>query len=809
MDVKIDIEAQSKVHNKKLFNGKKCTGILSLITILILTLQKIYNSANFSSFVSVASPYPENIISTYNLSSLILLNALETNYAGQWLKDYTQSNQLAGTNLEMVNYTLSKYQEFGLSDAFIDEYTSYISYPLDNSLSLIQNYSRVVYKPSLIEDKIEEDPNSLNPVPAFLGYAANGNVTAQFVYCNYGTYQDFQQLEDMGVDLKGKIAIVKYGLIYRGLKIKFAQDHDMAAVLLYSDPIDDGDVTVQNGFKPYPNGFARNPSAIQRGSALFLSSGPGDPTTPGYALKPGEDGERVDPYNTIPKIPALPISYKEVTPILQKLKGYGPKINQWNTLIDGYDLSIGPNPQYTLNLYSNQDFNITTMNNIMGKIKGYDDSKFILIGNHHDSWTPAAADPHSGSATMLEIIRAFNDLVETGWKPKISIVFASWDGEEYGLIGSTEFAEYYAQQLKAKCVAYINTDVSTIGNILTMHSSPLLNDVLLETTKELPYPNSSITLYDHFMEKAGGKIGTLGSGSDYTVFLEHLGIPSVDLGFKNDLKNSSVYQYHSIYDSYTWMEKFGDPGFVYHNLMAKLMSLITLHLADEPVLHLRTNDYATALHQYFKDLDIPTEWLEKPKHHPHPPHGKPHHGKPHHDKPPHEKPHHDKPPYEKPHHDKTHEKHHPHELKPRGCHDKEFHVPGHHTPSLKKLVKQVNKKLKKLESKTQDFDEYLESLVKLFEDWDSLSYFERIKLYFKTKGANSVLQFYERHLLDHKGLNNRPWFKHVVYASGRYTGYKGQELPGLAEAIEDGDVKDFTERLERFSSLLDTLLRMG
>lgn len=693
--------------------------------------------SNYHTFLT-----PPNTEDHYELSKSVILQALHTNNASDWSKDYSKELQLGGTNLAMVNYTLEKFQEFGLQDTFIDVYTSYMSYPLDNGLHLLKNNS-VVYTPNLVEDIIDEDPTSNQTVPAFLGYAASGNVTAEYVYCNYGSFEDFQKLEELGVDLKGKIAVIRYGKIFRGLKVKFAQDHGMAAVLLYTDTYDDGEIIEQNGYKAYPHGPARNPSAIQRGSSQFLSYTPGDPTTPGYAIKPGEKKERQFPYKTTPTIPALPISYKEVQPILAKLKGHGPKIDGWKGLVEDFDYSIGPNPKFTLNLYNKQEFNITNIYNIMGKIKGKDDSKFILVGNHHDSWTPSAGDPHSGSATILEVVRAFGELLKIGWVPNVSIVFASWDAEEYGLIGSTEYAEYYAQKLKKECIAYLNTDVASVGPILTLSASPLLNDLLLETAKELKYPNSTKSLYEHFISYQG-KIGTLGSGSDYTVFLEHLGIPSVDLGFSSDIKKSPIYQYHSIYDSYHWMKHFGDPGFVYHNLMSKYMSLLILHLTEEPILRLRTHDYATALSSYFESLDIPHKWASKK------------------------------------------------------CHN-----------SLKKSIKKVKSQLESLELKTLENDANLEKLAEMHENWDDLSYWQRIKLHFKTKAANTVLTYFERHLLDNDGLNEREWYKHFVYASGRYTGYKGQELPALAEAIEDQNKADFEKKLLVFSKILKNLNNMS
>lgn len=677
----------------------------------------------------------------YELSKSIIIKALHTNYAAKWLNEYSSELQLAGTNMAMVNFTLSKFQEFGLQDAYVDIYTSYMSYPLENGLHLLKN-NTIVFTPKLIEDVIEEDPTSKQSVPAFLGYAANGNVTTEYVYCHYGTQEDFQKLVKLGVDLRDKIAIIRYGKIFRGLKVKFAQDHGMAAVLLYTDTYDDGEITEQNGYKPYPEGPARNPSAIQRGSSQFLPYTPGDPTTPGYAIKPGEDKERQSPYLTIPTIPALPISYREVQPILAKLKGCGQRVEGWSGLVDDFDYSTGPNPKYTLNLYNMQEFNVTNMHNVMGKIKGKDDSKFILVGNHHDSWTAAAGDPHSGSAVVLEVIRAFNELLKIGWVPNVSIVFASWDGEEYALVGSTEYAEYYSKMLKRECIAYLNTDVATVGPILKLSASPILNEVLLTSAKELTYPNSTQSLYDHFIAY-NGKIGTLGSGSDYTAFLDHLGIPSADMGFSSDLKKSAIYQYHSIYDSYHWMEKFGDPGFVFHNLMSKYISLVILHLVEEPVLKLRTHDYALALTSYFNALDIPEEWVTK------------------------------------------------------NCHN----LSG-------KLVKKVKSELEDLEKNTLAIDANLEKLVEMHQDWDNLSYWQRIKLHFKTKAANTVLTYFERHLLDHEGLNERRWYKHFVYSSGRYTGYKGQELPALAEAIEDQNKKDFEKKLMVFSKILKNLNSM-
>lgn len=565
----------------------------------------------------------------YDTNQLTLLTALKTNLAGNWMKEYTKANQLAGTNPAMAHWTLNQFSELGLVDTVIDEYTSLISYPLESSLKLYDAKGKLIYEPSLVEDELEEDENSKNKVPAFLGYGANGNVTANYIFANYGTVDDFQLLVDQGVDIKGKIVIMRYGKIYRGLKVKFAQDHGAIGALLFTDTIDDGPIVVENGYEAYPNGPARNPSSIQRGSSMFLSYTPGDPTTPGYAIKPGDKKtKRQDPHHVIPYIPALPISFKEVQPILATLSGHGPKFDDWKGRVADFDYSVGPNVNATLNLYSNQDFNVTTIRNVMGTIKGKDQSKYILIGNHYDSWTPAAADPHSGSAALLEVIRAFSKLSEIGWVPKYSIKFASWDGEEYGLLGSTEFGEYYSNELKKHCVAYINTDVASIGEIFEIQASPLLNEVLKSTAEQLEYPgNPNQTLWDHLVDvtenggtgdggsnghgdtgRDGEYIGTLGSGSDFTVFLQHLGIPSVSLGFKNNATRTPIYHYHSIYDSVHWIENFADEGYVYHNSLAKYISFLALALSDNSVLALRTVNYSKALFSYFNELKISDEW---------------------------------------------------------------------------------------------------------------------------------------------------------------------------------------------------------
>lgn len=306
----------------------------------------------------------------------------------------------------------------------------------------------VKFEASLEEDVIEEDETSsrADRIPTFHGYSANGNVTTAYVYVNYGTYQDFEDLIQANVSLAGKIAIARYGGIFRGLKIKRAQDLGMVGAVLYCDPGDDGEMTEENGYEVYPNGPARQPSSVQRGSAQFLSVAPGDPTTPGYPSKPGVPREPVE--GRIPSIPSLPISYIEALPILKSLNGHGPKASDFNKFwtknaglgYKGVKYNVGPSPDnLQLNLVNEQEYVTTPLWNVIGVINGTLADEVIILGNHRDAWiVGGAGDPNSGSAALNEVIRGFGQALRLGWKPLRTIVFASWDGEEYGLLGSTE-----------------------------------------------------------------------------------------------------------------------------------------------------------------------------------------------------------------------------------------------------------------------------------------------------------------------------------------------------------------------------------
>lgn len=490
----------------------------------------------------------------------------------------------------------------------IATYDVYINYPLDHRLALLK-HGEASFEATLEEDVLEEDPTSAlqDRVPVFHGYSASGNVTAQYVFANYGTYKDFEELQERGIELEGNIALVRYGGIFRGLKVKRAEELGMVGVVIYSDPGDDGEITEENGYKAYPDGPARNPSAVQRGSVEYLSIGPGDPTTIGYPSLPGAPRQSTE--GKIPTIPSLPLSYAEALPLLRALNGHGPNVSSfsqyWQRGGLGYkDVSynIGPSPAgLEINLVNEQNYTTTPLWNTIGIINGTLQDEVLIIGNHRDAWIAGgAADPNSGSAALNEVIRSFGVALSQGWKPQRTVVFASWDGEEYGLVGSTEWVEEYLPWLSEAAVAYVNVDVGAVGPEFEVSAAPLLNQAIYDIAAQVPSPNQTLpgqTVRDLW----DGCIATMGSGSDFTAFQDFAGIPSINVAFGGK-KNGPVYHYHSNYDSFAWMDKYGDPGFKYHEAIAKIIALLVGKMSEEPVVGFNATDYAAGLETYLGAL---------------------------------------------------------------------------------------------------------------------------------------------------------------------------------------------------------------
>ena len=367
---------------------------------------------------------------TYKNLTDILLNTPDEKQVREWSKYYTAGPHLAGKNFSQAEWTKDRWVEFGVEDTNIIAYDIYVNYPRGHRLALLEtdeeDITSVKYEASLVEDILDDDPstNLTNRIPTFHGYSASGNVTGQYVFANYGTFKDYDDLVQANVSLDGKIALVKYGHCFRGLKIKRAQELGMIGVLIYSDPGDDGVTEKTNA--TYPEGPAREPSSVERGSTQFLSFAPGDPTTPGYPSLPG--AKRADDLShAIPRIPSLPISFADALPLLKALNGHGPKstdFNEWwqtgGLGYKGVDYNIGPSPPHlTLNLVNDQEYVTTPFWNVIGIINGTISDEVVILGNHRDAWIAGgAADPNSGSAAFNELIRGFGIALKHGWKPQ-------------------------------------------------------------------------------------------------------------------------------------------------------------------------------------------------------------------------------------------------------------------------------------------------------------------------------------------------------------------------------------------------------
>ncbi|KAI9752623.1 MAG: hypothetical protein M1815_000387 [Lichina confinis] len=668
----------------------------------------------------------------------ILLSTPSEERAQEWSAYYTSGPHLAGKNYSQAEWTQNKWKDFGIDDTSIVSYDVYLNYPIGHRLALLEKTDagestaddwRVTYEARLEEDVLDEDDTSglSDRIPTFHGYSASGNVTAQYVYANYGTYGDFEDLQKANISLVGKIALLRYGHVFRGLKVKRAQELGMVGVIIYSDPGDDGDLTVEEGVPAYPKGPAREPSSVQRGSTQFLSILAGDPTTPGYPSKPGVP--RTSPDIATPTIPSLPISYEDALPLLTALNGHGPPASSFSDFWDGGGLGylgvqyhIGPSPStLALNLMNDQEYVITPIWNVIGIINGSASDEVVILGNHRDAWTASGAgDPHSGSAELNEVVRSFGKALEQGWKPLRTIVFCSWDGEEYGLLGSTEWVEEYIPWLSESAVAYINVDIGTVGPRFSAAASPILNQLLYDVTSIVPSPNVSIegqTVRDTW----DGHIRTMGSGSDFTAFQDFAGIPCLDMSFKNGPQDA-LHHYHSNYDSFDWMDRFGDPGWHYHATMAKIFALVGAKLADMPVVPFGAADYSRALITYVEsakgDLLDDDEKKDERK--------------------------------------------------------LSF-------ASLDDALQGLLRAAVRLDGSAAALTGRLHRHVPWWKWW------KKAKLYHNIVTVNDKYIGLERQFLHFEGLDGRPWFKHVVFAPGLWTGYSGSTFPGIVESIERKD----------------------
>ena len=525
--------------------------------------------------------------------------------AREHLRRLTLEPHIAGTKEDYATavYVRDQMKSYGLN-AELKEYNVWLPYP--KTTPIVELITQRRQRLSVTEAIVPGDPTSSNPkiTPLFNGYSASGDVTGPLVYANYGLPGDYEELKKVGVDVKGKIVIVRYGNSFRGVKAKVAEDNGAVGCIIYSDPADDG--YMQGDV--YPKGPWRPVASGQRGSVQYLFDYPGDPLTPGKPSIPGVPRLKPEEATDLTKIPVQPIAYDVAKTLISPLRGpVRPKGFQGGLPLAYH---VGGTPDVKVHLKTDMDYKVRTIWDVVARIEGNQErDRWVVMGNHRDAWVFGAVDPNSGSSAMLEVARGFGDLLKQGWTPKRTIILCSWDAEEYGLIGSTEWAEENADDLREKAVAYLNVDVAVSGGNFGASSVPSLWKVIRDVTRDVKDPKTGKTIYQQWQEKAregrsinepanGGeaRIGALGSGSDYTPFLQHLGVPSTDMGFGGDYG-----VYHSSYDSFYWMDHFGDPGFVYHVAAAQIWGTLALRLADADALPFDYTDYATQIREFFAE----------------------------------------------------------------------------------------------------------------------------------------------------------------------------------------------------------------
>jgi N-acetylated-alpha-linked acidic dipeptidase len=548
------------------------------------------------------------------------LTVPDAKLAGEELKTLTAAPHIAGSkeDHDTALYVAEKFKAAGL-DTSIVAYKAWLNLPTEIKVTATDASGKVLMTGPTREhvegDPFQDDPRVVN---AFNGSSPSGDVTADVVYANYGRPEDFKKLDDLGISVKGKIVLTRYGGNFRGVKVYIAQERGAAGVIIYSDPADDG---WRRGDK-YPEGPWRPDTGVQRGSVGFMFEFPGDPTTPGVASVPSlPDSQRILPQQSaqMPKIPVTPISYHDAWPILHHLAGpESPR--EWQGALP-FTYHVGPGPA-KLKMHLVQDYKFRTLWDVIGRVRGGElPDEWVVSGNHRDAWVYGAVDPNSGTAAMLEAVHGVGALLKSGWKPKRTMVFCSWDGEEEGLIGSTEWVEQHESEL-ANAPAYFNIDVAVSGPKFGASSVPSLKQFLRDITKVVPSPKGG-TVYeawqkasqpdtastqppqdsaaaDHRTTPAAQisndvPVGDLGSGSDYTAFLQHLGVPSTDMS-----STGSYGVYHSTFDDFAWFKKFGDPDFTYEQQMARVFGLEAVRMADADVLPYDYEDYGKEIASYIE-----------------------------------------------------------------------------------------------------------------------------------------------------------------------------------------------------------------
>jgi len=646
---------------------------------------------------------------------------------------------------ENAEWIAAKFKEFGL-DTHIEQFDVLFPTPKERLVELTEGGPKFVAK--LQEPALPQDPTSnqqAEQLPTYNAYSIDGDVTAPLVYVNYGIPEDYEELERMGVSVKGKIVIARYYHSWRGIKPKVAAEHGAIGCLIYSDPHEDGFVQGDT----FPAGPYRSSDGVQRGSVADMPLYPGDPLTPGVGATKDAQRLKIEDAPTITKIPVLPISYGDAQPLLAALTGrVAPE--GWRGGL-GITYHVGPGPA-KVHLKVKSNWEIKPIYDVIGKIEGATfPDEWVIRGNHHDGWVNGAEDPIAGQVALIEEARAFGELFKSGWKPKRTIIYCAWDGEEPGLLGSTEWAEQHYDELRAHGVAYINSDTNSRG-YLQIEGSHTLEKFGNDIAREISDPETKLSVWkrqqlheianaktaeqrQEIRKRADLHIPALGSGSDYTAFLQHDGVASMNIGFGGE-DGGGIY--HSIYDDFYWYTTFSDKDFVYGRALAETGGTAMMRLADADLLPFEFGDFADTVETYLKELKSLAQKTQ----------------------------------------DEIRERN-------REIDEGVFKATNDpkrplEPPSVEVVPPHLN--FAPMENAVDMLNRSAAEYRKALEQASTNGGAPLASA--SLAEVNKMLIDSERKLTNAAGLPNRPWFKHQLYAPGFYTGYAVKTVPAVREAIE-------------------------
>jgi N-acetylated-alpha-linked acidic dipeptidase len=659
-----------------------------------------------------------------------------------------------------AEWILAKFREWGW-DARIEAYQVLFPTPKDRLLEMV---APSPFKASLKEPAVSVDPTSnqdAEQLPTYNAYSIDGDVTAPLVYVNYGRPVDYEELDRRGISVKGAIVIARYGESWRGIKPKVAAEHGAVGCIIYSDPADDG-YSVDDVF---PNGPMRNRDGVQRGSVMDMPSYPGDPLTPNVGAT--ADAKRLDIKSapTLTAIPVLPVSYGDAQPLLAALGGRAVPASWRGALPITY--RIGPGPA-RVHLKVEFNWNLTPLYNVVARLQGSTlPDEWVVRGNHHDAWVNGASDPISGMAPELEEARALSELVKRGWRPKRTIVYIAWDGEEQGLLGSTEWVEHHDEEIRYKAGIYINSDGNGRG-FLNADGSHSLEHFINEVARDVEDPDTKISVWkrlqalkiaqgpaekrDEARSRADLRIDALGSGSDYSPFLQHNGVPTLNIGF-GGMDDDGIY--HSIYDDFYHFEKFSDTDFRYGRALAQLVGTAVIRMADAELLPFQFTNVADTIQTYVKEVQTLLKQQQD-------------------------------------------------EIKERNrqIEDGVFAAIADprrpaETPKVDQPVPAIN--FAPLENAVAGLTRAAERYKKAAD-----AAVPRLAANRPAVAAiNARLIQSERQFVEPSGLPKRSWYRNLLYAPGYYTGYSVKTLPGVREAIEQKKYPEAETEVVRVARAID------